>query len=171
MNESSPLLGARNPNVANKETERSSDWTMQKLSKLILLSAICAILCIALVFGLSAGVRNSLRRHSMLGAAWSSRAAPFSTVDPATLGIQYIERPKFSQPGKAFNGLVNRSIPLPTNAWYEDFLIGSDNTVPESNVFQVPYIIDTSGHIVGVRTHPCHVQANSKMVMVSELLV
>ena len=57
-------------------------------------------------------------------------------------------------------------IPLPTNNWYENLLLGSSNVDEENKVFQVPYIIDTSGYIQGIRTHPAHVQANDRTVMV-----
>ncbi len=99
-------------------------------------------------------------------AAWSSVSAPFSTVDPAKLGIYVLDRPEVSKPGVIFAGL-GKNIPLPTNSWYENlFLGGQSNTLAENSVFQVPYILDTSGFIQGIRTHPCHVQANDRTVMV-----
>lgn len=107
------------------------------------------------------------RSTSFLQAAWSSRAAPFSTVDPASLGFIPMDRPDISKPGPIFGDLLDRNLPLPTNSWYENFLLGMRNDGQENKVFQVPYILDTGGHIPGVRTHSCHVQANNRAVMAS----
>lgn len=104
-------------------------------------------------------------------AAWSSVAAPFSTVNPADIGIQVVQRPFSSQPGPIFNALKVKHIPLPTNGWYENFFLGLTNNGPDNSVFQVPYILDTAGYISGLRTHPAHVQANGVTVMVSNLCI
>eukprot|EP00599_Poterioochromonas_sp_BG-1_P009041 CAMPEP_0173139988 /NCGR_PEP_ID=MMETSP1105-20130129/4598_1 /TAXON_ID=2985 /ORGANISM="Ochromonas sp., Strain BG-1" /LENGTH=938 /DNA_ID=CAMNT_0014052849 /DNA_START=75 /DNA_END=2891 /DNA_ORIENTATION=+ len=101
------------------------------------------------------------------GAAWSSKAAPFSTVDPTTLGVLSTERPWISRPGKVFGDLVNKDLPLPTNSWFQNFLLGSGNDEDGNKVFQVPYILDIAGSITGIRTHACHVQANDRMVMMT----
>ena len=108
-----------------------------------------------------------------LGAAWSSKADPFSIVDPADLGIQSIGRPDGSQPGPILSNLMHKdpitgtpSTPLPTNTWYQNLILGDSNTQPENKIFQIPHIIDTGGYIAGIRTHPCHLQANDRMVMV-----
>lgn len=102
------------------------------------------------------------------GAAWSSKAAPFSTVDPTTLGVLGTERPWISRPGKVFGDLVDKDLPLPTNSWFQNFLLGSGNDEDGNKVFQVPYILDIAGSITGIRTHACHVQANDRMVMVRD---
>lgn len=105
--------------------------------------------------------------YDIESAAWSSKAAPFSIVDPTTIGVIGIERPSISLPGKAFGNLVDKDIPLPTNTWFENFMLGPGDDENGNKVFQVPYILDTAGPIAGVRTHACHVQANDRMVMVS----
>mmetsp|Transcript_31779 Transcript_31779/g.30301 ORF Transcript_31779/g.30301 Transcript_31779/m.30301 type:complete len:1026 (+) Transcript_31779:155-3232(+) len=85
------------------------------------------------------------------GAAWSSIAQPLSILDPESLGIIGIDRPEVSMPGLIFGELLEKHVPLPTN-----------------RVYQLPYVIDTETHgnmsTQGVETHPCHVQANEKMV-------
>lgn len=104
----------------------------------------------------------------MEGAAWSSNAEPFSNVDPASLGFISALRPSASVPGAVFGDTYvsgsDSNKPLPTNAWYQNLLIGS--TVDEQNkVFQIPYILDTAGPIPGIRTHHGHVQGNDRMVI------
>jgi hypothetical protein len=107
----------------------------------------------------------------ILHAAWSSKAAPFSTVDPQALGVIGLDRPSVSMPAPVFDGLLKQDIPLPTNAWYENFFLGSPTTDPDgSKVFQVPYIIDIASVIPGVRTHACHVQAFGRQVMMTHEL-
>ncbi len=103
-------------------------------------------------------------------SAWSSVAAPFSIVNPADLNISVVDRPFSSRPGLIFAGM-DPTLALPTNSWYENlFLGGANNSAQENNVFQVPYIIDTSGFVPGVRTHPAHVQANDRTVMVGSIV-
>lgn len=61
--------------------------------------------------------------------------------------------------------------PLPTNTWYQNLILGDENTNPENKIFQIPHIIDTAGFIPGIRTHPAHLQANDRMIMVRTVYV
>jgi hypothetical protein len=110
-------------------------------------------------------------RLPILHASWSSKSAPFSTVDPQALGVIGLDRPSVSMPAPVFDGLLKQDIPLPTNAWYENFFIGTPTTDPDgSKVFQVPYIMDIASVIPGIRTHACHVQAFGRQVMMTHEL-
>lgn len=102
-----------------------------------------------------------------LGAAWASKAAPFSIIDPQSIGFRYIDRPESSRPGDIFKNVMDLKMALPTNSWCENFFLGSDNNEPENKVFQLPYIIDTAGPIVGLRTHPAHMLANDRQVQMN----
>lgn len=110
----------------------------------------------------------------ILSSAWASKAEPFSRIDPTSIGILSIDRPFSSKPGPILSNLVGLNssthapdTPLPTNTWYQNLILGDSNNVPENKIFQIPYIIDAAGFIPGLRTHPCHLQANDRMVMVS----
>ncbi len=127
------------------------------------ITGIIIVMC-AVAYYLASEISTS---KPILEAAWSSRASPFSTIDPDSLGFIPMDRPDISKPGPIFGDLLNRKVPLPTNSWYENLLLGFQNNRAENKVFQVPYIIDTGGPIPGVRTHSCHVQANNRAVMVS----
>lgn len=106
------------------------------------------------------------------GAAWSSKFEPYSTVDPSSLGFRKIYRPAESKPGPVWGAmLINSTSPLPTNAWYQNLLLGENNRDPENKVFQVPYVIDTAGAIIGLRTHGAYVQSSDKIVMVRLVFV
>lgn len=172
MNESTPLIGGRLVPLECAAPEHDDEivrtrWTQAKFRPLWLMGFSSALMVVALMVVLNF---TKLPELPVEGAAWSSKAAPLSTVNPADLGLNYAYRPSMYMPGASFVELItNRTIPLPTNSWYENFVIGQDNTVPETAVFQVPYILDTSGHLTGIRTHPCHVQGNTKTVMVSPL--
>jgi endoglucanase Acf2 len=114
----------------------------------------------------------------LLSAAWSSKAEPFSYADPTSLGILSIDRTQGSKPGKILSNLISTNplshmpeTPLPTNTWYQNLILGDENTNSENKIFQIPHIIDTAGYIPGIRTHPAHLQANDRMVMVSYLLL
>ena len=104
------------------------------------------------------------------GAAWSAIAQPLSLLDPETLGFLAIDRPPISMPGLIFGELLEKNVALPTNSWCENLFLGASNTESTNRVYQLPYVIDTEVHgnmsTQGVETHPCHVQANEKMVEV-----
>lgn len=106
-------------------------------------------------------------KYDIEGEAWSSIAAPYSTVDPRDLGLVSAERTLGSKPGPIFADVLNTSTPLPTNSWCENLFLGSSNNGENNKVFQVPYIIDSGGIIPGIRTHPGHVQANDRSVMMT----
>lgn len=112
----------------------------------------------------------------VMTSAWSSKSEPFSTIDPTSIGILSIDRPASSKPGPILSNLIGEDpfshapdTPLPTNTWYQNLILGNSNNDPENKIFQIPYIIDAAGYIAGLRTHPCHLQANDRMVMVSFL--
>jgi endoglucanase Acf2 len=72
--------------------------------------------------------------------------APLSSVDPQTL-IESVTRVN----GEPSYGLFGDSVlskPLPTNAWWENMVLGSGNSV-ENNVFANPYIVIPSTNGLG----------------------
>lgn len=104
--------------------------------------------------------------------AWSSKAEPFSTINPIDLeGIREIDRPTISMPGPIFGELLTNQNPLPTNGWYENLFLGESTNLPENKVFQVPYILDTAGKILGIRTHSCRLKSGSRTVEVIDIIL
>jgi hypothetical protein len=174
INETTPLVSnARSGQTSAEVIESNSQYLDllkedKKESNLKRSAIRYGFIALVVIVSLRLMLNHSTAVHDIiLGAAWSSQASPLSIEDPVHLGIIQVDRPYDSRPSKAFGELLDKGIPLPTNTWYENFVLGSDNTVAESNVFQVPYILDTSGHLTGLRTHACHVQASAKTVMVS----
>jgi endoglucanase Acf2 len=77
---------------------------------------------------------------------FTDASKPISTMDPLKLMYFKADRPKQSRPGPIFGQLHEASSPFPTNAWYQNLLLGSGRA-PENQVFQVPYVIDLAGPI------------------------
>lgn len=112
---------------------------------------------------------SSQQQQSMFEGAFSTLTNdPLSFKSPAELGMPvFNDRPDFSRPGSVFGAVQKGSqvgIPLPTNEWYLNLIVGLndspgengqyDNFAGEENrVFCIPYIIDTVGTVVGIRLH------------------
>ena len=96
------------------------------------------------------------------------RQGPLSLLDPvADLGMYHFDRPLSSQP------TVHRSLEapngnaaLPTNSWYQSFLLlGADETPTSMHrAYSIPYILDAAGPIAGIRVYPHHVGATSNVI-------
>lgn len=100
------------------------------------------------------------------------RQGPLSLLDPvADLGMYNFDRPLASQP------TVHRSLEaphrgaaLPTNAWYQSFLLmddastGNDDPTSMHRAYSIPYILDAAGPVAGVRMYPHHVGATSNVI-------
>jgi hypothetical protein len=121
-----------------------------------------------------------------------SKPVPFSLLDPVRgVGILEVERPVESRPFPVMKALVQppvdhrrgrrvlqdddkdqeatRNSALPTNAWYQNLLLLSDDDKPERlhRAYALPYVVDTVGPIPGLR-----VQASVKLdVTVDENIV
>ena len=109
------------------------------------------------------------KQQSMLEGAFSTITnEPLSYKSPAELGIPvYNNRPDYSRPGSVFGSVQKGAqigVPLPTNEWYLNLIIGLDDSPGDNNsydnfagaenrVYTIPYIVDTVGTIVGIRLH------------------
>ena len=121
---------------------------------------------------------------------FNSDPSPLSDMSPAELGFPNHVRDKESSPGRVFGSLIlggqgsgkgrlgsNRNqdaqtttVPLPTNAWYQNLLIGSVNTgqlSPANRAYTVPYILDFVGPVPGVRVQIPHVLGSDTVVQLS----
>eukprot|EP01041_Mallomonas_annulata_P006550 gene6550-13248_t len=90
---------------------------------------------------------------------------PFSIQDPRELGVHGVDRSPQSKPGPVFGGLLARKVPLPTNIWCENIFLGGKITDETNKVFQIPYVVDTAGPIVGIRTHSLHLKGTDRSVI------
>jgi hypothetical protein len=112
----------------------------------------------------------SIYPHIAPSPIMESAVQPFSIVDPESLGFLAINRPNASMPGRIFDQLSEKHIPLPTNSWCENFFLGDSNDGVENRVYVLPYVIDTDsrdGTTRGLNVHPGHVQANDHSMMVN----
>ena len=93
---------------------------------------------------------------------------PLSKKSPEELGLPvYNDRPANSLPGSVFGPVQKGTkigVPLPTNEWYLNLIVGLDDNPGENNLYDnyagqenrvhsIPYIVDTVGPIVGIRLH------------------
>ena len=131
--------------------------------KWILLALSTGVICLLVSFASYPGV--AIPRHVKVpveGLAISSEYPPYSVVDPRSLGIKNIERPEVSRPGEVFGKMLETGVPIPTNSWCENFLIGGNINDESNKVFQVPYVVDTAGSISGLRVHSANVKVSTK---------
>jgi len=127
---------------------------------------VCLFLFITGLFFVLAFYYQQKEQLDNLGNIWITIDKPFSVLNPNDLGFNDANRPKQSQPGPIFETIIKDNyVPLPTNSWCENFFLGDITNGENNRVFQLPYIIDTGGPINGIRTHPAHVQANDRSVM------
>jgi hypothetical protein len=88
---------------------------------------------------------------------------PISTMDPRGLKLLEAIRPPKSKPPATFGKLRNENVPLPTNSWCENLLLGNV-TEASHKIFQLPYAIDAAGYLPGLRAH--HVQIKGETTAV-----
>ena len=66
---------------------------------------------------------------------------------------------------QVWGSVLTEKTPLPTNAWYENLVLGKDlASESTSRVFSIPYVLDTAGATPGVRTHGTGVKAEATTV-------
>jgi hypothetical protein len=91
---------------------------------------------ILLISGLTtmARFKSPLPVPVLQSGAWSSKADPFSTVDPVSLGFKEVNRPLASRPGEILANLIDKKslkgapdTALPTNSWFQNLIIGDSN--------------------------------------------
>lgn len=104
-----------------------------------------------------------------------SRAPPFSTLDPVNdiHLFSYDNRPEGSSPGTVFSdyqkGQKETGMALPTNEWYENFILTADGQEPtgDQRAYTIPYLINVIGPIPGIKIHATRLLAMEKIVQVS----
>lgn len=95
----------------------------------------------------------------------SSDFPPFSVEDPKSFGISYTSRSAASMPGEIFGSLLTRNVPIPTNMWCENLFFGARSDDESNKVFQIPYVVDAAGPIVGIRTHSTHLKGTDRSIV------
>ena len=157
-----------NVESSSSSSHSSQDSTWKTKHNVI---RIVAVTCFGLATMLTIAILTSHRRLPIEGAAWTAIAQPYTVADPMDLGFKGINRFGIHKPGGIFDAILRKdpTVPLPTNSWSENLFLG-DTRGPTNKVFQLPYIVDTDTHEgsrQGLDTHPAHVQANDRMVMMT----
>lgn len=156
-------------NRSRKDTESNRKW--------IIVSAIATIFVVCTIFYFTKttvreilfGPTTDSQQLNNLGFEHSDvLLRPYSVKDPREYNIYPIDRSDDSKPGEVLENVISTHSAIPTNAWCENFLLGSG--VSENNhVYQIPYVVDAAGPAPGIRTHPVRAQASAREVMVRDL--
>jgi len=107
------------------------------------------------------------------GAAIEDRATvsfpPFSVVDPADY-FPVTERAEGSLPSSRLAALKEQHSSLPTNAWYQNFLLLRDGESPTADhrAYTQPYVVDVAGPLPGIRMQLGTVDTTSDQVIVAD---
>ena len=91
----------------------------------------------------------------------------FSVLDPVKeLGLFPLSRPEASGPPHSVLS-ESRHKALPTNAWYQNMLMAKGEPTDVHRVYTMPYVLDATGPIPGLRTHPNHMDGSTTVVQLS----
>lgn len=105
-----------------------------------------------------------------------SAAPPFSTLDPVNdLKVYPYRRPKPTTPGIVFGeklhkGQSETGIPLPTNNWYENMVLMSDEQIApnsDNRIYSVPYVVSGDGPVSGIKLGSTRLLGMEKVVQVT----
>ncbi len=89
---------------------------------------------------------------------------------PVDAGFPEVDRPLDSRPEEVWKLWLNHSgdggANLPTNAWWENIVLGSPTQEgPANKLVALPYTLDVAGRIGGLRIHFPRVAANDRAVL------
>jgi hypothetical protein len=115
-------------------------------------------------------LQNSLVRNH------HSAPPPFSTLDPAYINFEPFQRPAISSPGNVFGPKLHNGqqtgYSLPTNKWYQNMLLISDEqTVPhdDNNVYTIPYVLSANGPVAGIKLASTRILGMTTVVQVTSI--
>lgn len=107
---------------------------------------------------------------------------PLSELDPVhDLGLYSYKRAEDTSPKSALqygsyhknNKNKNKNRNFPTNSWYQNLIMFDNKTVGDNipngdyyRVYTIPYLIDVSGPIPGIRIHANQIGASSNVIQV-----
>ena len=94
---------------------------------------------------------------------------PFSVVDPADY-FPVTERAEGSLPSSRLAALKEQHSSLPTNAWYQNFLLLRDGESPTADhrAYTQPYVVDVAGPLPGLRMQLGKIDTTSDQVIVAD---
>lgn len=91
---------------------------------------------------------------------------PFSYLDPVLdLNLYGFDRASDSAPPDTVRR--ENSEALPTNQWYQNFLLNRGHPTEVTRVYTVPYMLDVVGPIPGITLHPNHIMSTSTVIQLS----
>lgn len=97
---------------------------------------------------------------------------PFSLLNPVLdLEITDFQRPETTRPSLVLAKYMakHKNRALPTNSWYQNFLLLRDGELPSSanRAYAVPYILDAAGPVPGLRIHTNDIGSSSNVIQIN----
>jgi hypothetical protein len=95
--------------------------------------------------------------------------SPFSLADPADY-FPVTDRAEGSIPSSRLAALQEQHSSLPTNAWYQNFLLLRDGESPTADhrAYTQPYVVDVAGPLPGLRMQLGSIDTTSDQVIVAD---
>mmetsp|Transcript_20623 Transcript_20623/g.31542 ORF Transcript_20623/g.31542 Transcript_20623/m.31542 type:complete len:1162 (-) Transcript_20623:344-3829(-) len=157
----------------SKKSTSSAEQRPQRLKQVFFIGAVLLLVGASLLRSDDIlGDGKDEAEVATLKEAYTTESHPvLSTVTPEELDVPTVYRGDFGSPGPDFGsffreGVMKTGQALPTNRWYQNLLMA--NAENEFNrVYTIPYIVDTSGGITGVRFHFPRVMASSTIVQMT----
>ncbi len=113
------------------------------------------------------------RTNPLVPSFTNGDSSPFSLLDPVRdLGLPEIVRaddvsPDWNYFDASLKSPDDDRNALPTNSWYQNFLLVRDEPSNLHRAYPVPFLVDLVGVIPGLRAHVTHVESNSVVMQLS----
>jgi hypothetical protein len=168
------IEGGVDPNAMISDTKaRVSSWYNPgwRTTKIIPVVIILA-LPVAYILSSSRSSSSTIFPHSSPPSASTtgykgSQPKPFSTLDPLEdLNLYGFDREADTAPPRTIHR-PDIEAALPTNAWYQNLLLGRGEPTELQRVYTVPHMVDVAGPIPGLQIHPNHIDATSTVIQLS----
>lgn len=162
------VLHGHNKNEVAHENAKSTGSRHRILRRRnVILAVIAAFIATSLFYWLVSNQKHAFP-FSPEGPKKAREYRRFSTLHPVKdLGLYDYDRPSASKPPYPLvKGLGEDVKNYPTNAWYQNMLMVTDEPESIHRTYTIPYIVDAAGPAPGLRVHPNHIAASSFVVQV-----
>lgn len=168
------IEGGVDPNAMISDTKArvsscyNPGWRTTKIIPVVIILA----LPVAYILSSSRSSSSTIFPHASPPSAGTtgykdSQPKPFSTLDPLEdLNLYGFDREADTAPPRTIHR-PDIDAALPTNAWYQNLLLGRGEPTELQRVYTVPHMVDVAGPIPGLQIHPNHIDATSTVIQLS----
>lgn len=164
--------GGLEPSITDRPGSRSSYRVASMCTRI--LPAILILAMPALYMHSSSSVSSAIPPSTaqvpMVGETIYTYPKPLSKLDPIyDLHLYGFDRNADTSPPLNIYR-PNADAAVPTNEWYQNFLISHAETTELQRVYAIPYMVDLAGPIPGLQIHPNHIDASSNVIQLSYVI-